>query len=355
MNPKQYMAIITREDNSTQAKFIRLGLATASRVYHPIIATRNILYNHGLRKAHPLGQPTISVGNLTAGGTGKTPIVTDITQRLIAMGKQPAVLLRGYHAHEGLSDEAQLLADALSPGAAVHMHAKRRIGAANALAANAAINCFVLDDAFQHRQAKRDLDLVLIDATNPFGHDYILPRGLLRESMQGLKRADGIIITRADLITPQALHTLAEQIAKAAGQAVLAQTAFVWDGYLNADNEHLSLEQLKDLKEDLKVLGVCGVGNPKAFETMLTKELGPQPVVSMDDHHIYRHDDLTELFLMATRHEAKAIVTTEKDWVKWRQFTPPMGWPLPVYRPRLGVKWIEGSEALDERLVKLFG
>lgn len=350
MNPKRYMAIITSEDTSAKASLTRLALATAARVYHPIIATRNALYDHGLRKAHTLGQPTISVGNLTAGGTGKTPIVTDITQRLIHMGKQPAVLLRGYHAHEGLSDEAQLLSDALSPGASVHMHVKRRIGAANALAAHAAINCFVLDDAFQHRQAKRDLDLVLIDATNPFGLGRILPRGLLRESIHGLKRADGIIITRADLITPDELQTLTDQLTHTANQPVLAQAAFVWDGYLDQANEHHPLGHLKDQK----VMGVCGVGNPKAFEKMLTAQLGPQPVVAMEDHHVYRHDDLTELFLMATRHEAKAIVTTEKDWVKWRQFTPPIGWPLPVYRPKLGVNWLAGSEALDERLAVLF-
>lgn len=350
MNPKRYIDIITRQENTRTAKLARLALTAAACVYHPIIATRNALYDHQLRKAHSLGSPVISVGNLTAGGTGKTPIVTDITRRLIAMGKKPAILLRGYHAHEGLSDEAQLLSDALSPGASVHMHAKRLIAAANARAFNPEMDCFVLDDAFQHRQVQRDLDLVLIDATNPFGHDHILPRGLLRESIQGLKRADGVLITRANLISAEALRALVQQITRVTQQEVLGQTAFVWEGYRDAAGELHPLAHL----QGQKVLGVCGVGNPKAFETMLTAELGEQPMVAMEDHHVYRHDDLTELFLMAARHEVHALVTTEKDWVKWRQFTPPGGWPLPVYRPALGVQWIAGSDALDERLAQLF-
>lgn len=349
-HPSRYMAIITHQDNSASAKLARLALSAASKIYHPITAMRNTLYNHGVCKAHSLGRVTISVGNLTAGGTGKTPIVTDITRRLLAMGKKPAVLLRGYHAHQGLSDEAQLLADALSPGASVHMHAKRRIAAANALAKDSSIDCFVLDDAFQHRQASRDLDLVLIDATNPFGHDSILPRGLLRESTRGLARADGVIITRADLITPDELDALTQELERLAKGPILGSTTFVWDGYRDATNDFHPLGHL----QGQSVMGVCGVGNPKAFEKMLTTQLGQQLVVAMDDHHVYRHDDLTELFLMATRHNVQAIVTTEKDWVKWRQFTPPIGWPLPVYRPVLGVQWQSGSDALDARLAALF-
>lgn len=349
MNATRYMDIITGEDDSFSASLIRAGLTAMAMMYRPIIATRNALYDAHLFKAHDLGRPTISVGNLTAGGTGKTPIVTDIARRLIAMGRRPAVLLRGYQAHQGLSDEAQLLSDALCPAASVHVGADRRAVAAIALANDPAIDCFILDDAFQHRKAARQLDLVLVDATNPYGHGRMLPRGLLREPPAGLRRASGVIITRAAISDTDTLTSLARELEQHHGRAVMALAGFAWEGYRDAHDEPVPLDALKARR----VLGVCGVGNPAAFRKMLHAELGKQPVVVMDDHHIYRHGDLTNFFLEASRQQAAAVVTTEKDWVKWRVHTPPGGWPLPVYRPVLGVQWMQGQAALQQRLEQL--
>lgn len=347
MNEKRYQAIISGAERSVTASLARGGLTVASLGYRSVVAARNLMFDLGLRRSHDLGRPAISIGNLTAGGTGKTPMVIEVACRLLNMGKRPAVLLRGYHAQDGLSDEARLLADALAPHVMVHAHPKRRIGAANALLANSNIDCFILDDAFQHRQAQRQLDIVLIDATNPFGHGRVLPRGLLRESPYGLRRAQCAVVTRADLVAPEMLDALLKQLAHLTdGQVKLSQVAFEWKGYRGPDDRTIDLQDL----HDQCVLGVCGVGNPQAFTKMLTRQLGQQRVLTMDDHYAYTVDDLTSIFKQAEEIGAKAIITTEKDWVKWRLHVPAGGWPLPVYRPVLGVHWLAGEEIFEAML-----
>lgn len=349
MSPERYFQIIAGRDRSLGASVARSGLWLASLGYRAITSGRNALFNLRLRKTYDLGRPAISIGNITVGGTGKTPMVIEIACRLMNMGKRPAVLLRGYHAQDGLSDEASLLADALTPHVMVHANAKRVMGAANALQSDPAIDCFLMDDAFQHRQAHRQLDLVLIDATNPFGFGHLLPRGLLRESLAGLRRAKGVILTRADLVDPAKRDAIIARVKQAAGDVPMAQVAFVWTGWRNSDGRVIDLDQL----QDTRVMGVCGIGNPGAFRSMLHAHLGDQPMLALADHHAYHPAELMELFKQACDLDAKAIITTDKDWVKWREHTPHDGWSLPVYRPVMGVQWLAGEQAID-RLLEQF-
>nr|MBA3846238.1 tetraacyldisaccharide 4'-kinase [Planctomycetota bacterium] len=159
-------------------------------LYRPLVGLRNLAYDLGLKRTVDLGAPTIAIGNLTVGGTGKTPLVAAIAAHLRAQGRNPAVLSRGYGAARGeANDEARML------GLPAFCDPDRVAAAARARAAGH--DCLILDDAFQHRRARRDLDLVLIDATRPWGtaHPAVLPLGLLREPRAGLGRAHALVLT----------------------------------------------------------------------------------------------------------------------------------------------------------------
>ncbi len=167
--------------------------ACVEPLYATVMRIRNALYDKGYFATHSLGRPAVSVGNITAGGTGKTPVSIWLATKLAKSNHHPAVLLRGYKTTaEGISDEAEVLRNSLAGIAPVIVNRSRVRGAAAALRDHPDTTVFVLDDAMQHRGAKRNFDLVLINARNPFGFDRILPRGLLREPLQELRRASAV-------------------------------------------------------------------------------------------------------------------------------------------------------------------
>ncbi len=201
--------VLSGEERGLGAASLRALTAIAEPFYSLAMMGRNLVYDRGLLKIHPLPRPTISIGNLTTGGTGKTPVVRWLSEHLIARGLRPAVLLRGYRDDKtGGSDEANLLAEALGDRGIVVADRNRDAGARLAMAGAQPPDVFLLDDAFQHRRVARDFDLVLIDATQPFGYGHVLPRGLMREPLRGLRRADAIVITRSDQISAQQLDAL---------------------------------------------------------------------------------------------------------------------------------------------------
>ena len=179
--------------------------------YRLAVSARNGLYDAGILRTHDLGRPTISVGNLTTGGTGKTPLVAMLAAELANRGHRPAVLMRGYRRTAcGFSDEAELLK---SSGAIVEVDPDRWRGDGGALAAYPEVNLFILDDGMQYRRA-RDMEIVVIDATEPFGFGHLLPRGMLRKSPAGLRCADTVVITRAGSIAGDQRDRLIVRIKK---------------------------------------------------------------------------------------------------------------------------------------------
>ncbi len=187
-----------------------------SWIYGTIIEARNSLYEKGVFKSFSLGVPVISIGNITVGGTGKTPLVAFVAEILAEKGEKVCIISRGYGRKNPkkrvlVSDGENILADARQSGDEPFELAQRllgkaivvadanRVSAGNWAREKFGITAFVLDDAFQHRKVKRDLDIVTIDATNPFGNKKMLPSGILREPLKNLKRADAIVITRANL------------------------------------------------------------------------------------------------------------------------------------------------------------
>jgi tetraacyldisaccharide 4'-kinase len=253
--------------------------------------------------------PVISVGNLTAGGTGKTPMVVWIVRQLQSCGLRPAVVMRGYKSTHGQSDEALLLGQLT--GATIIVNPDRVAGAAQAALALADV--IVLDDGFQHRRLRRDLDIVLVDASDPFGLGHCLPRGLLREPPSALADAQVILITRSNSIAPEKLAMLKEHLAKFAPQAVIAEAIHRPSAVIDPAGETLPPSALAGRR----FFAFCGIGNPESFFSTLghlgIRIAGQQ---RLDDHCRYDPQLLAELCEQARQAGCDYLITTQKDFVK---------------------------------------
>jgi tetraacyldisaccharide 4'-kinase len=327
--------ILTGADRSPQAALLRTAAAAAEPFFALAARVRNKLYDAGILKAHSLGRPTISVGNLTTGGTGKTPVVAWLCKKLEAAGQSPAVLLRGYKTtSQGVSDEADVLKKILGPDVPVIPNPDRVRAAADALVKNPKISTFVLDDAMQHRRARRDFELVLLHAAAPFGYNHILPRGLLREPQSGLRRASAILITHAseaDLSATQS--TIREYNAK----APIFRCDHVITGFRGAEGNPLPSTFL----QDKKYFAFCALGSPESFAKSLAP-LGSQCTGTkfFSDHHAYTPADIAEIRKLAAG--ADVLITTEKDWAKLAAF--PDAAP-PILRAQLQIHFPADHES----------
>lgn len=363
---RKLVDIMRGKDRSVAADLVRAGLDLAQPFYALAVALRNLAYDRRLPRRVSLPRPVISVGNLTTGGTGKTPMVIEVARRLQAMNLLPAVLLRGYRAPgrssgranpTGDADEVRLLKEALGPGVPVEADPDRLAAAGRVLDRPAAsvnqgaggVDVFVLDDGFQHRRVRRRLDIVLIDATDPFGGG-LLPRGFLREPARSLRRAHFVVITRADLVPPPRIERLRQRIAAYARQPVRAEVAFRWTHYLDARNQPVPLHAPRSRG----IAAACGIGNPAAFKRSLALHLERiTGLYEFDDHHEYAPGEIRSLCEHARAAGAEALVTTEKDWVKWRSLLasdPSLTLDMEVYRPAIEPEFLSGSDALDTAL-----
>ena len=328
---------------------LRAGLLVASAPYALLVRARRWAHRNRLIPGDSLakykrpgsGHPirVISVGNLTTGGTGKTPMVAWVAHRLKAMGLRPGVLLRGYKADEGGSDEARLLRE-LCGGCPVVANPDRLAGAQEAMAAGAEV--MVLDDGFQHLRLRRDLDIVLIDATNPFGYGWCLPRGLLREPAGALCDATDVVITRSDAVSADALSALRAKLAMLAPQAGLHIAIHKPMHFLEGEKTH-PLSEIAGKK----VFAFCGIGNPEAFFKTL-ESLGATVAgkMELDDHIHYTDDVIRSVRENASGCGAEVLVTTQKDGVKIT--SPETG--LPLWELAVEMELVDGEATLAEKI-----
>jgi tetraacyldisaccharide 4'-kinase len=284
-----------------------------------ITRTRNWMYDHGWLASHRSALPVVSVGNLSVGGTGKTPMVVWLTRNLLDRGLRPGVLSRGYRASQqndggpGLNDEGRLF-EQLMPGVAQVQNPNRVKGALTL--ERAGVNVVILDDGFQHRRLLRDVDLVLIDATRPWGLPRtnsleepvcaVLPRGLLREGLPSLARASAIVITRSDAVSEVELAKLEERL----------QSAVPGVARLLAEHRPLALRDGSERVEASCLRGravqlVSGIGNPQAFERT-ARALGAEVIAvhPFPDHHDFKREELNGLLANGE------LLVTAKDAVK---------------------------------------
>ena len=283
-------------------------------LYGGVTAVRNFIFDTGMRQPTEVDVPVISIGNLTTGGTGKTPIVASIIRMLQEVEREPGILSRGYRADgSGMNDEKRVL-EHLCPGVP-HVQNPDRITGAGEIIARHQVDSIVLDDGFQHRRIARDLDLVLIDATNPFGYNHVLPRGLLRESIRGLRRAHGVIVTRCVQVSATRLAGVEERICRVAPQLKdrLVRVSFRPVGLLKIDRTTQLLSQI----EKRRVMVLAAIGNPAGFEETC-RRAGANVVESRvyPDHYHYTRTDLSAVQSEAAAHRVDFVLTTVKDIVK---------------------------------------
>jgi tetraacyldisaccharide 4'-kinase len=280
------------------------------------------------------------------GGTGKTPCVEYLARFFQERHQRVAILSRGYGAENGLNDEARVLQDHLPN--VPHLQGADRV----ALAAKA-IRAFgsevlVLDDGFQHRRLYRDLDLVLIDATDPWGHGFLFPRGLLREPAVELRRASVVMLTRCNQVEANERGRIREAITRFAPHAPVVETSHRPIALVNADGSKTSLDDLSGRP----VLGFCGIGNPQAFRQTLT-DLGATIVDwrTYADHHRYSSDDIEDLQAWTAGGPPDClVVTTEKDLVK----LPRTGWSKrQLWAVRISLHVETGEPVLRAMLSKM--
>ena len=317
MNEHAYRNLVSGKTTGFAASLARLGLSILSIAYRMVIALRNLLFDSGLRKPQRTAVPMISVGNLTTGGTGKTPIVALIVQMMQEKGLRPAIVSRGYRSVDGEPNDEKRVLERLCPSVPHEQNASR-IAAAREVTRKNHVEVLVMDDGFQHRQLHRDLDIVLIDATNPFGYDHLLPRGLLREPLSSLHRADIVLITRSDMVCADAILRIEDAVKCAAPKLAAAtfRVEFRPTGVIDGNGHRYSLTECNKQP----VMLVSGIGNPEAFAE--TCRLSGMLIVAerwFPDHHPYSPGDLVEISELCRTAGAVKVVTTLKDLVKLPQ------------------------------------
>lgn len=328
-------------------------LGALSAGYRRFLGAREWLYERQVLRSRALDCPVVSVGNLTVGGTGKTPAVELAVQTLVRLGHHPAVVSRGYRRRTSgvqvVADTAAIRLDAEDAGDEAFLLARRLpgipivVGASRHEAARLAVERFgvtavVVDDGFQHRTLVKDLEIVMARARNPWGNGRLLPGGPLREPLAALARADLIVATgvekAADVVEVEASAAL-----HAPGVPVLAARHVPVECL---DAERMRAVPLADLAA-APVLAFAGIASPSSFVTTL-RTLGARvaDVVPYPDHHWYTRDDLQRLEERAGALGAAALVTTEKDWVRLRRI------PLPrrsVYVLTIRLELVTGEPA----------
>ena len=342
-----FFRLLSGERRGLGPAVLRGLLWLAALPYGGFMAARRLWYRVAAVRG---GMPVVSVGNLTVGGTGKTPLAAAVARRLAAMGRRPVVVSRGYkRPGDAPGDEAADLQRTLPAGAA-HAESADRVAAVRQAAATGAHDVAVLDVGFQHLRLRRELDIVTVDATRPFGYGHLLPRGLLREPLGALRRAGAVVLTRSDQVSAEALaRTEARVRQHLRPGAAVVHAMHVATRLVAPDGASESPEVLRGTR----VLAFCGLGNPAAFHRTLA-DLGAVVVATRDyaDHHAYGAADVADIAGAAAAAGAERIVTTTKDFVKAASGDLLEAWPAGMHPAAVEIemRFREGASALDDLL-----
>ena len=332
-----YMALISGQREGELATLGRAALSLLALGYGGLIAVRNAWYDY-LAAPNRLDVPVISVGNLTVGGTGKTPMVLWLCRELLERNRKPGVLSRGYKASEqGLADELLLIARRCP--AAVAVANPDRVRAGQLAVQEYGVQAVVLDDGFQHRRLERDLDIVMVDVTRPFGYGRLLPRGLLREPVRSLRRADVVVLTRCDQGDENAVRETTETIRKVDNELPLVRSVHRPSGFVDLRGEKVAPPT------DVRVGCFAGIGRPEAFARTLTQiYLTPTDLRWWPDHHVYTNEDAQQIRSWVREARIEYLVTTEKDAVKLSGLG--IEWPVPIAALRVRLELLDDGNAI---------
>lgn len=325
-------------------------LGPLGALYGIVTRARVALYRRGALRVHKINAPVISVGNITTGGTGKTPLVEWLARLLARENLRPCILTRGYgRADAGqrvlVSDGVRVLADARTGGDEPRLLAERlqgvaaiisdadRVAAAHWALENLHPDIFILDDGFQHLRLARDLNILLIDATNPWGGGRLLPCGRLREPLHEVARADCCVITRAEQAA--SIDSLHEEVSRLSGgrpiflsQARTTGLSPITSSPANGSLESGQISLLATSDAPKRVAAFCALGNPQSFFSQLLADgFLLQHTRAFTDHHVYTQRDIEAFEREALAQGAHALLTTAKDSVKLRA----LNFQLPCY------------------------
>jgi tetraacyldisaccharide 4'-kinase len=315
LNQGDWHKLVSRQKTGLSTAFLQSPLGIAACAYSIIIRLRNFLYSGDLLKAHRANAVVLSIGNITVGGTGKTPLVIWLCKFLQQKQIPCAILTRGYKTQgtrdeeRGAIDEPAILAESC-PQARVIVNPNRVEAAAEAVNKFGA-KMLVMDDGFQHRRLARDLDIVTIDATCPFGYGKLLPAGLLREPVASLKRVDAAVLTRCNQVSKSELNQIEKELQLINTNMIIAKSIHNPVFVKSIIGEKIAIEQLRNRK----IFAFCGIGNPDAFLSTI-KNTGASLVGSKiyNDHYRYTSGDINDINNHANHLEADLILTTQKDW-----------------------------------------
>lgn len=315
--------------------------------YRGLLGTRDWLYARGVLRSRALGRPVISVGNVTVGGTGKTPAVELAVQTLLELGQRPVIVSRGYGRRSGgiqiVADTASIRLDAEDAGDEPFLLARRlpgvpvvvggnRYDAAQRAVDRFGVTAIVLDDGFQHRTLRKDLEIVMVRAVNPWGNGRLLPAGPLREPLAALRKADLVVAT--GVAGPDQLGQVTAAVRQHALDVPVLGAAYVptecWETSVMRPVEPSHLA-------GTRLVAFAGIGSPASFERTLREVgVGVAEMLVFADHHWYSRADLARIGARGVALGAAGLVTTEKDWVRLRRLPPP-GLPLYVLSIRLAL------------------
>lgn len=298
--------------------FIRILLRGASVLYKFGVSFIRMCFGFGLLRTHRLQQKVISIGNITLGGVGKTPLVELIACYLRDHKLKPAILMRGYM-DEGFnsrrcknSDEALMLRRSLSDVPV--LVGCNRVQRAQEASKDEPIDVFLLDDGLQYWHLYRDLEIIALDSTNPFGNGYLIPRGILREPLNALARANMFVLTKTNF-GQENLVCIREQLKKINPASPIIETT----------HQPVSLTDLtatSSLKDLTFVRGksaaaFCGIGDPRCFEhTLLSLDVDLRKMIAFMDHYVYQQKDINKICSICHKEGLEILLTTQKDSAK---------------------------------------
>jgi tetraacyldisaccharide 4'-kinase len=343
LTASDFHAVVSGRRRDPLARLMRGVLRVGEIPYSLAVRLRNRGYDRNPARITRVEVPVISVGNLTLGGTGKTPLVAYLAHWFAERGQRVTLLSRGYGATSAEpNDEARELASQLPD--VPHLQNPDRIASARRALSEHKPDVILLDDGFQHRRLGRDLDIVLLDASDPFGLNHVFPRGLLREPISGLRRAQVVALSRADLLEPPQREAIRRQVGQLAPLAHWIEVRHAPRDLLNHDGTRQEIASL----EDQPVAAFCGLGNPGAFRRTL--EAAGYRIAGFrefPDHYDYRPDDLQQLGDWAGQLHAAALVCSHKDLVKLESYDAPA---VPLLALTIGIEFLSGQQAFHQQL-----
>lgn len=366
------LSIIEERQQGTRHLPIRIFLRSLSVIFATLVQTRLWLFKHGIMRPHTLGCQVISIGNLTVGGTGKTPVVEIFARTLQNSGRKVAILSRGYKKDElpflerlvnkltfrenktpprVVSDGERLLLDSALAGDEPYMLAsnlkdvvvvvdKDRVKAGAWAINKFGCDTLILDDGFQYLKLRHRLDIVLVDRTNPFGNWRMLPRGILREPVRNIKRAGFIFITKSNGDGATELKQTLRQYNTEAEIVECRHCARYLKNVYSGETKPLEFLQ------DRNIAAISGIAQPKGFEDELGR-LGAKVLYHKRyaDHHRYSQQEILDTINRGIQRGAEFVVTTEKDAVRFPLIERR---DVPVYYLRVEIEMLSGAEKFNE-------